>query len=460
MSKIAFVGAGSLGFTRTLVADMMSYEELADSTISLIDIDEERLVYAKNAVDRIMKVGGYPAKVTATTDRSLGLKDADIVIITILVHGPDGVRAEIEIPMKYGIDYNVGDSYGTPGVFRTLRTLPAMLDICRDVERYAPNAYVLNYTNPMTMLCRGINRATSVKLLGLCHSVQGMGAYLGKYIGASREDVICECAGINHQAWVLRFERRNPPGAGPKSAGHRRNYWVSEHNGTDAYPELKKALENPENFWKDPVRNEMCLSLGYYPTESSRHNSEYNWWYRKRPDLMEYYFKHSGEWGDGRHGIVLSRYRREQWEKELKAYADGTVEVRLGRSHEYASRIALALLHDTLCRFNATVPNEGLISNLPDNCSVEVPVVADRSGVSPVHVGELPPQCAALNYVNTTVAELAVEGALNSDPTAVYRACCFDPLAAAKCSLPEIKQMVRELFEAQAPFLPSFNHTS
>jgi alpha-galactosidase len=436
MAKIAFVGAGSLGFTRGLVADMMSYEELPGSTISLIDIDAERLTYAKNAVERIMEAGGYPAKVEATTDRSVGLKDADIVIITILVHGPDGIRAEIEIPMKYGIDFNVGDSYGTAAVFRTLRTLPPMLDICRDVERYAPGAYVLNYTNPMSMLCRGINRATSVKLVGLCHSVQGMGAYLGSYIGAKPEEIVCECAGINHQAWALRFER----------------------NGKDAYPALREALQKPENFWKDPVRNEMCLVLGYFPTESSRHNSEYNWWYRKRPDLMEKYFKHGGEWSEGRHGIVLSRYRREQWEKELKAYADGTVPIRLGRSHEYASAIAMAVLQDQTCKFNGTVPNRGLIANLPDGCSVEVPVTADRSGFSPARVGALPQQCATLNVVNTTVVELAVEGALNGDPTAVYRACCFDPLAAATCSLPEIKQMVDELFAAQEPFLTQFKH--
>jgi alpha-galactosidase len=436
MAKIAFVGAGSLGFTRGLVADMMSYEELAGSTISLIDIDEERLGYAKRAVERIMQVGGYPAKVKATTNRRVGLKDADIVIITILVHGPDGVRAEIEIPMKYGIDFNVGDSYGTAGVFRTLRTLPAMVDICRDVERYAPDAYVLNYTNPMSMLCRGMNRATSVKLAGLCHSVQGMGKYLGSYIGAAPEEIVCECAGINHQAWALRFER----------------------NGVDAYPELHEALRQPENFAKDPVRAEMCLALGYFPTESSRHNSEYNWWFRKRPDLMERYFKVKGEWTEGRHGVVLSRYRREQWEKDLKAYADGTVEIHLGRSNEYASRIAMAVLHGQTCKFNATVPNDGLITNLPDQCSVEVPVLADRSGFSPVRVGALPLQCATLNAVNTAVVEFAVEGALNQDPTAVYRACCFDPLAAAKCSLPEIRQMVHELFVAQQPFLPQFKH--
>jgi len=436
VAKIAFVGAGSLGFTRRLVVDILLREELADATLSLIDIDAERLAYAEAAVRKIVAAGSFPAKVEATTDRAIGLKDADIVIITILVDGPDGIRAEIEIPMKYGVDFNVGDSYGTAAVFRTLRTLPAILDICRDVERHAPDAYVLNYTNPMSMLSRGARRATSVKFIGLCHSVQGMGRYLGSIIGASPDEIVCECAGINHQAWALRFER----------------------NGRDAYPALMKALEHPDVFAKDPVRNEMCLALGYYPTESSRHNSEYNWWFRKRPDLIEQYFKIGGEWSEGRHGIVLSRYRREQWEREMKAYASGDIKVNLSRSEEYAADIVRALLFGGNVKFNATVANDGLITNLPDQCSVEVPVLADRAGVSPIRVGELPPQCAALNYVNTAVVELAVEGALNSDPTAVYRACCFDPLAAATCSLPEIKRMVGELFEAQAPFLPAFRH--
>ena len=434
MAKIAFVGAGSLGFTRRLVVDILLREELADATLSLIDINSERLAYAEAAVRKIVAAGSFPAKVEATTDRAIGLEDADIVIITILVDGPDGIRAEIEIPMSYGIDFNVGDSYGTAAVFRTLRTLPAMVEICRDVERYAPGAYVFNYTNPMSMLCRGINRATGVRLVGLCHSVQGMGRYLGGYIGADPDEIVCDCAGINHQAWVLRFERK----------------------GRDAYPELREAMSKPENFERDPVRAEMFLALGYYPTESSRHNSEYNWWFRKRPDLMKQYFMKDGEWTEGQHGAVLSRYRREQWERELKAYAEGKVEVRLGRSDEYASRIARSVLAGDTCKFNATVPNRGLIDNLPHECSVEVPVTADRSGFTPARVGALPLQCAALNVVNTTVAEFAVEAALKGDPTAAYRACCFDPLAAATSSLPEIKQMVDEIFVAQQPYLPQF----
>jgi alpha-galactosidase len=253
--KIAFVGAGSLGFTRTLVIDMLSWEDMQDATLSLIDVDETRLDYARRAVNRIVEVGKYPAKVEATLDRAEGLKDADIVIVTILAHGVDGFRPEIEIPMKYGVDFNVGDSHGTPAVFRALRTIPMMVDIARDMERYAPNAYMLNYTNPMSMLCRALHRTTNVRLVGLCHSVQGLGGMLGTWIGAPAHEIVCECSGINHQAWALRFE------------------W----NGKDAYPLLREAVEKPEIYEKDMVRIEMFKALGYYVTESSGHNSEYNW---------------------------------------------------------------------------------------------------------------------------------------------------------------------------------------
>jgi len=340
--------------------------------------------------------------------------------------------------MKYGVDFNVGDSYGTAAVFRSLRTIPVMVDICRDVERYAPNAYVLNYTNPMTMLCRALHRATSVRLVGLCHSVQGLGEELGAWIGAPPEEIICECSGINHQAWALRFE------------------W----NGEDAYPLLREAVQRPEIYRKDIVRNEMFLALGYYVTESSGHNSEYNWWFRKRPDLIEKYCTEGDNWNPGVHGYILQEYEEaaDTWMKRMEDYAEGRVEIELGRSGEYASQIVRGLLFGETTKFNATVPNDGLIPNLPAKCGVEVPVIADRSGFSPIHMGPLPLQCAALNHINTMVTELTVESALTGDPVAAYQACCYDPLAAAKLSLAEIKQMVDELFQVQAPLLPQFKH--
>ena len=440
MAKIAFVGAGSLGFTRRLVIDLLSYDDLRDSTLSLIDVDETRLDYARRAVNRIVEVGKYPATVEATLDRAEGIRDADIVIATILAHGVEGFRPEIEIPMKYGVDFNVGDSMGTPAVFRALRTIPMMLDICRDIERHAPRAYLLNYTNPMSMLCRAMQRETSVRLVGLCHSVQGLGGMLGGWIGAPAEEITCVCSGINHQAWAIRFE------------------W----NGEDAYPRLREAMEEPEIYRKDVVRNEMFKALGYYVTESSGHNSEYNWWFRKRPDLIEKYCTTGEDWNPGRHAAILEGYdgreKSASWQKEMEDYAEGRVEIKLGRSSEYASQIVRGLLFDVACKFNGTVANTGLIPNLPESCAVEVPVIADKCGFSPIHMGPLPPQLAALNHVNVMGIELTVEAALAGDPQAAYQACCYDPVAAAVLSLAEIQEMVEELFRVQAPRLPQFKH--
>ena len=437
--KIAFIGAGSLGFTRRLVIDILSWEDMQDATISLIDIDATRLDYARRAVERIKQVGNYPAKVEAHLDRAEGLKGADIVIVTILAHGLEGFRPEIEIPMKYGVDFNCGDSYGTAGVFRAMRTIPAMLDFCRDMERYAPNAYMLNYTNPMTMLCRAMQRETNVQLVGLCHSVQGLGGKLARWIGAPENEILCECAGINHQAWALRFER----------------------NGQDAYPKLRQVVDQPEIYRQDTVRIEMFKALGYYVTESSGHNSEYNWWFRKRPELIEQYCSSTeGDWNPGRHGAILegyeSREAADKWQKDMEDWAEGRVEIKLGRSHEYASSIIRGLMFGETFKFNATVPNEGIIPNLPHRCAVEVPVIADKSGFQAIHVGDLPPQLLALNQVNTAVSELAVEAAVTGDREAAYRACCLDPVAAAKLSLAEIKEMVDELFAVQAKLLPQF----
>jgi len=279
-----------------------------------------------------------------------------------------------------------------------------------------------------------------VQLVGLCHSDQGLARRLAKWIDVPGEEVIWEAAGINHQAWLLRFER----------------------NGEDLYPRLRKAVDKPEIWEQDIVRNEMFKALGYYVTESSGHNSEYNWWFRKRPDLIEKYCTHGTDWNPGVHGYILDEYAEaaETWKARLKDYAEGRVEIKLGRSHEYASRIVRGLLFDETFKFNGNIPNTDLITNLPDQCVVEVPVIADRTGLKGVHVGDLPPQLVALNHVTTMVSELTAEAAITGDPVAAYQACCYDPLAASKLSLAEIQEMVDELFEVQAPLLPQFKHLS
>ncbi|NLY90711.1 MAG: alpha-galactosidase [Firmicutes bacterium] len=438
MKKIAFIGAGSFGFTRDLVRDILSFPALADSTLALMDIDQERLAFIKEAVDKIVAAGNYPAKVVATTDRVEALKDADGVVCTILVGGVDVWRHDIEIPKKYGVDINVGDTRGPAGIFRALRTIPVMLDICRDIERYCPEAIFLNYTNPMAMLCRAMQEKSKVKVTGLCHSVQGTASMLARWIGAPMEEITYLCAGINHQAWYLQYK------------------W----NGKDAYPLIREAIKRPEIYNEEQVRNEMFLHLDYYVTESSGHNSEYNAWFRKRPDLIEKYCTHGTGWNPGHHAYILNEYRRMEhtWKDEIKAWL-AKDQLNLERGQEYADSIFNAVFGDgTVFGFNGYLRNFGLIDNLPEGCCVEVPVIASRRGLDPLHVGPLPEQLAILNNISARCEEMAVEGALTGDPRKIFHAICYDPLTSAVLSLAEIKTMVDEMFKVNEKWLPQFKH--
>jgi alpha-galactosidase len=435
-TKITFIGAGSFGFTRTLVRDLLTHPRLADATLSLMDIDPERLSYIERAVRRIVKEGKYPAKVEATRDRRRALEGADAVLCTILAGGVDVWRHDIEIPKRYGVDTNVGDTRGPSGIFRALRTIPVMLDICRDVEAVAPRAILLNYTNPMAMLCRAMQRETKVPVTGLCHSVQGTAMMLAGWIDVPYGEVDYVCAGINHQAWYLSFRRA----------------------GEDLYPRLRAAIERPEVYREEIVRNEMFRHLGYYVTESSGHNSEYNAWFRKRPDLIEKYCTHGTGWNPGVYAYILDEYRTREttWKDEITKWLDDPKPLDLARGHEYAASIIDARMGGEPFRFNGNVANRGLIDNLPREACVEVPVFADRQGFNPVPVGSLPPQCAALNATSVAVEEMAVDACLAGDPTEVFHAICYDPLTAAVLSLEEIRTMTAEMLEKNREHLPTF----
>jgi alpha-galactosidase len=439
MTKITFIGAGSLGFTRGLVRDVLTFPLLRDATISLMDIDPERLEFAQKAVQRIVDMGHYPAKVEATLDRAEALKGADVVLCTILAGGTDVWRYDIEIPKKYGVDTNIGDTRGPSGIFRALRTIPVMLSIVKDMERYCPDATLLNYTNPMAMLCRAMQRESPIRLTGLCHSVQGTAAMLAGWIGAPRSEITYTCAGINHQAWYVKYE------------------W----NGKDANPLIRKAItERPEIYNEEIVRNEMFLHLDYYVTESSGHNSEYNWWFRKRPDLIEKYCIHGTGWNPGEYAYIVKEYQKREstWKEEAQKWFAQETPIDLKRGEEYAAYIINALCGGEIFTFNGNVPNTQLITNLPEGACVEVPVYVDRSGFRPVHVGKLPPQCVTLTSVSVMVEEMAVEAALTGDPRLVFQAIAHDPLTAAVLSLAEIKAMVNEMFQQNRDHLPQFKH--
>jgi alpha-galactosidase len=435
--KIAFIGAGSFGFTRGLVRDILTFDAFKDAEIALMDIDDERLAFTKTAVQRIIDAGNYPAKVTATKKRTEAIKGADGVVITILQGGPQVFRTDIEIPKKYGVDINVGDTRGPSGIFRTLRTLPPMLEIVKDVNDLAPNAVVLNYTNPMAMLCRGMQGVyPKMSITGLCHSVQGTAGMLAKWIGADMKDITYFCAGINHQAFYLKYE------------------W----NGKDAYPLIRKAIsEKKEIYNEEQVRNEMYLHLDYYVTESSGHNSEYNPWFRKRKDLIEKYCTSGTGWNPGAHAFILDAYlkRQHDWKELLVKELEKPVELK--RGHEYAASIFNAIFGDhTVFEFNGNVRNNGIIDNLPEGCCVEVPVFASQRGLDAVKVGPMPAQLAILNNISARCEELAVEGALEGDARKVFHAVLFDPLTSAVCSMEETKSMVNEMFQANKEYLPHF----
>ena len=438
MPKIAFIGAGSLGFTRGLVRDMLTFPLLKDATLALMDINAERLEFAQKAVQRIIDLGNYPAKIEATLDRTAALKGVDAVLCTILAGDIEVWRHDIEIPKKYGVDTNIGDTRGPSGIFRALRTIPVMLSIVKDMERYCPDAVLLNYTNPMAMLCRAMQRESVIRLTGLCHSVQGTAMMLADWIGAPFDEITYTCAGINHQAWYLKYA------------------W----NGKDAYSLIREAVKKPEIYNEEIVRNEMFLHLDYYVTESSGHNSEYNWWFRKRPDLIEKYCLHGTGWNPGEYAYILKEYQnaKDTWKDEAHKWFAQETPISLERGHEYAAYIINALQGGEIFAFNGNVPNTGLITNLPEGACVEVPVYVDKAGFHPVYMGALPPQCVALNHVSVMVEEMAVEAALTGNPRLVFQAIAYDPLTAAVLSLAEIKQMVNAMFRQNRDYLPQFKH--
>ena len=436
-----FIGAGSLGFTQGLARDILTFDSFKDAEFHLVDIHEGRLGYAAKALEKLIKAAGCGATVHTTTDRKKALPGADGVLITILQGGVDVWRYDVEIPKQFGVDICVGDTRGPSGIFRFLRTAPVMLDIVRDVEQLCPGAVVLNYTNPMALLCSYLQKQSKVNVTGLCHSVQGTSSMLAGWLGADEKDIDYTCAGINHQAFYLEYK------------------W----KGKDAYPLLREAvLSRKEVYNEELVRNEMFLNLGYYPTESSGHNSEYNAWFRKRPDLIEKYCTHGTGWNPGAYAYILDEYmdKEKTWEDMFKERL-AAEKVELERGGEYASNIFNAIFGDnTPFQFNGNLPNTALIDNLPPMACVEVPVLSSRAGIKPFHVGPLPDHLAILVNTSSRCEELAIAGALEGNPEKIFQAILFDPLTASVLSMAEIRDMTRAMLEKNKAFLTNFKAIS
>lgn len=438
MPKITIIGAGSLVFSCRLIWDILSYGELSESTISLMDIDEERLNLITQLAQKMVKDKGGKAKIEASLDRQKALKDTDYVIVTVEVGGLDAYLSDIQIPDRYGINQNVGDTLGPGGVFRALRTVPVLVDICKDMEKLCPNAHLLNYTNPMVINCWAMNKVSKIKKVGLCHSVQGTARQLASYMQIPYEELSYWVAGINHMAWFLELK------------------W----KGEDAYPILRKVAQD-KNLWerviggykkfgmKDMVRFEIMKHFGYFVTESPYHMSEYVPYFRKTKKQME-------ELGVSYRWWLDYKKAPDVYIKEIKDQIAGKKEIAIEKSGEYAPQIIYSLWTGKPWRINGNVENQGLITNLPEGCCVEVPCLVDKSGIHPCYVGDLPPQCAALNRTNINVQELAVQAALTGDKDALSQAVALDPLTSSILTLDEIKKMVDEMLKAEAKYLLKF----
>ncbi|UFT98668.1 alpha-glucosidase/alpha-galactosidase [Radiobacillus kanasensis] len=427
MAKVTIIGAGSVVFANRLISDILSYSELKSTFFSLTDIDPVRLATAQKMTESLIQQGGEGARVEATLDRKEALKDSDYVINLIQVGMHEATVTDFEIPKKYGLKQTIADTLGVGGIFRALRTIPVVLEICRDMEEVCPNALLLNYTNPMAMIMHAIQKSTSIKSVGLCHSVQNTTEEIASYLNIPLEEVEIKVAGINHMAWFLELKR----------------------NGEDLYPLLWEAMDDEEIYKKDKVRFEMMKRLNYFITESSEHMSEYTPYFIKRDGLIKEF------------DIPIDEYIRRS-EENLKHFQaskekiERNEQIETETSHEYGAPIIHAVETGNTIEIWGNVINSNLITNLPTDACVEVPCLVNKRGIQPTHIGDLPPQLAAMNLTNINVQKLTVEAVLTGNVDYVYQAVMLDPHTSSVLSLAEIWDMTDELLEAHKDLLPPF----
>lgn len=462
MAKIAFLGAGSTIFAKRLCGDLLSFPELGESHLCLFDIDPERLATSRIVAQRVAEVTGTHPTITATTDRREALDGADYAITMFQIAGYEpGTVTDFEIPRRYGLRQTIGDTMGIGGIMRALRTIPVLLDMCRDMEAVCPDATLLQYVNPMAMLMWAVGRASKIRSVGLCHSIPHTAATLARDVGVPFEEINYTAAGINHVAFLLRLE----------------------HNGEDLYPRVQQVLEDGRVPDDNRVRYEMFKRLGYFVTESSEHFSEYVPYFikRDRPDLIERFnipldeYLHRCQlqikvWGMMREKIENPAY--DQTAAFHQALEDAPVTpamVRamvntftgldmddIRRSDEYAPQIIHSMETGQPRVIYGNVINHGLIDNLPQGCCVEVPCLVDKNGIQPTKVGLLPPQLAALMQTNVNVQALTVEAALTGKREHIYHAAMLDPHLSAELDLDQIWSLVDNLLDAHKVWLPAY----
>jgi alpha-galactosidase len=431
LGKITFLGAGSTVFAKNVLGDCMLTPALQGFELALFDIDPVRLQDSENMLNNIKKTSGSTCVIKSYSNRKEALRGAKFVVNAIQVGGYDPCTiTDFEIPKKFGLRQTIADTIGIGGIFRNLRTIPVMLDFAADVREVCPDAWFLNYTNPMAVLTNVMNTYGGVKTVGLCHSVQSCVPDMFKHLDLDTTGVKAKIAGINHMAWLLEITK----------------------DGVDLYPEIKKrAAAKQSEKHGDMVRYEVMQKFGYYNTESSEHTAEYHPYFIKRnyPELIE------------RFNIPLDEYPRrcvvqlDRWQKMREELVNDE-NLQHVRSHEYASYIFEAMETDIPFKIGGNVMNTGLITNLPTEACVEVPCLVDRSGVTPTYVGNLPPQLAALNRTNINTQLLTIEAAITGKREHIYHAAMLDPHTAAELSMDDIVAMCDDLIEAHGDWLPKF----
>ncbi len=431
MAKVAIIGAGSIVFCKTLIQDILATPGLEDTEFALMAPSTRRTPHVEAFVKRVIAANDLPASVWITTDRREALVGADYVIATFQVGGLQGFEMDYSIPLKYGVDQCIGDTLGPGGVFRALRSIPVMMELAADMQSLCPDAVLLNYVNPMAMVCWALGK-TSVPFVGLCHGVQTTMDLISGYVDLPKNEIDFLCAGINHMGWFLKLE----------------------HEGKDLYPLLRERFELPEYYVNEKVRGEVFRHFGYMMTESTGHLAEYVPWFRKNQMALDLYCDEPGFGGESGAYYNFSKYVTGKYSDE-EILADESVKLP-SRSIEYGSYVIEALETGRTFKLNGNVINGGMITNLPEDCCAEGPMYVDRTGLHKTIVGDLPPQCAALNLTNINVQRLAVEAALSGDPEHIVHACALDPLSGAVLTLKEIRDMATEMLEAEAQWLPQF----
>jgi alpha-galactosidase len=433
MAKIAIIGAGSMVFSTTLTNDIMQTPGLENATVALMDPVLSKVKSVEEYVNKIIKSNNLSHKMFATSDRIEALQGADYVITTFQVGGLDVYQHDYEIPLKYGVDQCIGQCVGPGGVMRGLRTIPVLAGLMHDMEEFCPNALLLNYVNPMCTCSIGMAMSSDIPFVGLCHGIQTTLDLISSYVDVDKDEIDFLAAGINHMAWFLKLEK----------------------DGKDLYPTFRENIEKPEYYINDKVRVEMARHFGYFMTESSGHLSEYLYWFRKNKALLDTYCDQPAFGGEsGAYYKFSIEMAKKYAEVDILSLESGQLEP---RSIDYCSRILEAMETGVPFRFNGNVINtEGYISNLPREACVEVPIYVDQSGLHPTHVGKLPSQLAAVNRSNVTLQMLAAEAAVTADAELAFSAIAMDPLTSSVLGLKETRDMVRELFKAEAQWLPHF----